>query len=66
MAYYKYVFNTHKKGSKRGREKQKRHRHSENKQQMAYINPIPSIIKLQVNGLNTSIKRQSQSAWIKK
>lgn len=33
---------------------------------LAYINLIISIIKLNVNGLNTSIKRQSVSVQIKK
>lgn len=33
---------------------------------MVDINPIISIITLNINGLNTSIKRQRLSEWIKK
>lgn len=53
----------YKQDSKEGTEKQKQRWHIENNYKMVNVNPITSIITLNVDGLNPVIKRQRLSSW---
>lgn len=61
------MFNTYtKRAAKEEYGNREDMRHLENKQQNGNHKSNPLIIKLQMNGLSTSIKRQTLLAWIKK